>query len=466
MRSQNLTLEKIDKVRSMPVLEGIAIGALMLMSIGASASYLYFQAVDAVKAEIEEGIQRSTASVAAMIEGDQHEKFVSKAQKFDPEYLKYVAPLERARQASKYVPYIYTNILKDDKVYFIVNPSPQLDLNKDGFPDDAPDLMDSYDAPSQSLLTALTQQTETVDKEPYTDEWGTFISAYSPIYNSRGGFVGTLGMDLDYSGFEKRLIPTKNAFKTASITGVVMAILVGVTVWFNRRTVKLLNKSRVGIITKYVRANEYVKSTNQYRSNLLTYITRSLAQLPAGMQSVVFEKLNLIAAMERENIESEKSNFNLADHLQSLLVKQGLAGSVSVAIAKDVPAQINGNISFFSDAFAHLLPCLSVLGLASIDVKLLKESINFVLISMTLSGKKESVAPAALAEFYQRLVAFDDPDEKPLIQHPDHLLPAVAYNILTQMGATIELAHTDPTLFSFSLKFAKFSEAEGELAHA
>lgn len=463
MRSQNLTLDKLEKTRSMPVLEGIAIGLMMLLSIGASATYLYFQAVDAVKAEIKEGIQRSTASVAAMINGDEHEKFNDKSQKFDPSYLNYVAPLERARQASKYVPYIYTNILKDEKVYFIVNPSPQLDLNNDGFPDDAPDLMDSYDAPSQSLLTALTEQREMVDSEPYTDQWGTFISAYTPIYNSHGDFVGTLGMDLDFSGFEKRLIPTKNAFKTAAITGVVMAILVGVTVWFNRRTVKMLNHSRSSIIRKYVSANEFVRHTNRYRADLLALLSQCLKQTDARFHSDILQKFDTLAHLQREDATYPAINFNLGEQLNQQLTSLGLKDRIKITIAKNLPDVVNGPMVPFQIALENLLASLVPLGLNGINVKLEKESINHLLIGFSFTGN--SVETAKI-DFNKRFNAINSPGELPSIDHPDHLLPALACHGLTQLGADFDPHTKGDVLVSFTMKFSKFDEEMSDLQHA
>jgi methyl-accepting chemotaxis protein len=56
--------------------------------------------------------------------------------------------------------------------------------------------------------------TETVNEPPYTDDYGSFISAYSPIVNASGESVGAIGLDypLDYvdqvqTRTRERLIP-------------------------------------------------------------------------------------------------------------------------------------------------------------------------------------------------------------------------------------------------------------------
>jgi methyl-accepting chemotaxis protein len=59
-------------------------------------------------------------------------------------------------------------------------------------------LKDYLDAPDEALY-ALTQNEFTITKEPYTDEWGTFISGFYPITNDAGAVTGVLGLDFDVS---------------------------------------------------------------------------------------------------------------------------------------------------------------------------------------------------------------------------------------------------------------------------
>ena len=60
-------------------------------------------------------------------------------------------------------------------------------------------LFDIYeDAPSE-IMAAWTSGVFTMTKEPYTDEWGTFISGFYPVKNSSGQVVGVLGIDYDVS---------------------------------------------------------------------------------------------------------------------------------------------------------------------------------------------------------------------------------------------------------------------------
>jgi len=460
MRSKKIDLAKANEFKARPVLEGIAIGLLILISIAASASFLYFQAVDAVKAEIREGVLRSVTSLAATVDGDEHQKFMSKEQKFDADYLEFVAPLERARQAAKYVPYIYTNIMKEGKVYFIANPSPQLDLDGDGFPDDAPDLMDSYDAPSASLLAALKERKETVDQEPYSDQWGTFISAYAPIYTKRGDFVGTLGMDLDFSGFEKRLMPTKNAFKTAAITGVVMAVLVGITVWYNRRIVKQLNASRYEIAEKFAEANEYVHQTNLYRSNLIHYLASSLERMDQTKHHGIFHKLRLIAALEKDDYTPNKANFSLQKTIDEALTLEGMSGRVKLNIASNVPDFLFGEGEQLKTVMRYLFSTGMDCPISEIKIGLEKETLHEVTFKAEFLADKDKANSEWVDQFCKSLTVLETSAEKPLLQAENDLHAAIAHKMLTQMGAKVETKGAYPKVLSFTLKLDKYLESQ------
>ena len=54
-------------------------------------------------------------------------------------------------------------------------------------------------------LAAASRGTAAVDEIPYTDEWGTFYSAYSPVYNSSGKVVGIIAADFSKTWFEAQL---------------------------------------------------------------------------------------------------------------------------------------------------------------------------------------------------------------------------------------------------------------------
>jgi len=60
-------------------------------------------------------------------------------------------------------------------------------------------LLKPYDEPPDEIFTALSDKTFVVTKEPYTDEWGTFVSGFLPVLDDSNNVTGVLGLDLDVS---------------------------------------------------------------------------------------------------------------------------------------------------------------------------------------------------------------------------------------------------------------------------
>src|SRR5690606_19135973 len=98
-------------------------------------------------------------------------------------YQSAIRPLRDILQADPNVAYVYSAILADGRVYFILDATPP--PTSSDVEDTSVEVMEEYEDPPPDLLTALSEGRQMVS-EPYTDEWGTFISAYQPFYDSKG----------------------------------------------------------------------------------------------------------------------------------------------------------------------------------------------------------------------------------------------------------------------------------------
>ena len=70
-------------------------------------------------------------------------------------------------------------------------------------------LLKPYDDPPDEIMEAWSNRNFVITKEPYTDEWGTFVSGFRPIPDNSGRLAGVLGLDLDVGyvkGLENRAI--------------------------------------------------------------------------------------------------------------------------------------------------------------------------------------------------------------------------------------------------------------------
>jgi len=329
-----------------PAIEGILFTLAWLTLTNITIYFIYVRAVEAVKEQIREGLLRNVSVAATMIDGDQHQTFTSKASKNDPGYLSLIKRLERVRKASSDVKYAYTNIIKDGKVYFLANGSPQGDNDKDGRPDEAPQLMDHYPDAGLALRDALRLQKPAVDKEPYTDAWGTFYSAYAPFKDSSGKFVGTLGMDLELVTLKARLVPIGVAAQRAALTSDILAILFGAAVWFFRSRNRILEVQR-GLAIDQMSTVELERSQERCSSAIqleamATKIEHQASSIPEQTNSNKNKDYALALiryARARQGIRSSSGeNFDPA-----MLIKSSLPAHISIQVSSDLPPLVWGD---------------------------------------------------------------------------------------------------------------------------
>ena len=432
-----------------PAIEGILFTLAWLTLTNITIYFIYVRAVEAVKEQIREGLLRNVSAAATMIDGDQHKLFTSKAFKNDQGYVNLITRLERVRKASSDVKYAYTNIIKGDKVYFIANGSPQGDNDKDGRPDEAPQLMDPYPDAGLALRDALRFQKPTVDKEPYTDAWGTFYSAYAPFKDSRGKFVGTLGMDLELVTLKARLVPIGVAAQRAALTSDILAILFGAAVWFFRSRNRILEEQRGLAIGE---KSKVELERIQERSS-------SAIQLEAIATKMENKTKNYASALiryarARQGIRSSSAeNFDPA-----VLIKSAVPPDISIQVSSELPTLIWGDSKeldliikslCYSNTTSSVLPALE-----EIKLSVKNEQLNNICLAVNIRFSDSISAQESMA------VLIADRD------HPEHVFDenslqfATCAELVRTLGGT--LSHEQITenveVVSLILPFNKFKE--------
>lgn len=128
------------------------------------------------------------------------------------------------------VTYVYTLMPKDeDNFQFVV----------DTDPDDPGEYAEDYEA--QDAMFEAMKGKESVTKEPFTDEWGTFYSGYAPIkYN--GETLGIVAIDYEASSIQESLNHLIRNILFAMIIGIFFAVAVaGFVAARMRRNFKRVN---------------------------------------------------------------------------------------------------------------------------------------------------------------------------------------------------------------------------------
>ena len=92
-------------------------------------------------------------------------------------------------------------------------------------PDDDPAEFGSLIETTKALVKA-SQGTPSVDSKAYSDEWGTFYSAYSPVYDSKGNIAGIVGVDFNAEWYDGKLNSNKLAAVIITASALLISLLI------------------------------------------------------------------------------------------------------------------------------------------------------------------------------------------------------------------------------------------------
>ena len=211
----------------------VLVGALAFAMLSGISGLIYSLSKDALITEIRDGLARTARIAAASVDGDAHKLFTNVTQEQTPEYQAAIRPLRDIIGADPQIAFAYSAILQSGNVYFVLDATPPPATGQD---DDSVAIMEQYTPPPPDLILALNGQRPTVTIEPYTDKWGTFISAYAPIYDSQKNFIGAVGVDLKIDNYQRRLGAIQRVSYLASAISFFVSLLVGFVLFWQRKT--------------------------------------------------------------------------------------------------------------------------------------------------------------------------------------------------------------------------------------
>ena len=168
--------------------------ALMLLVIANAVMglILLYQSKTAMQTQIEQRMLDISNTAADMLNGDAL-KSLTKEDENTPEYQDGLKTLGYFRDNIE-LEYIYAiNPMPDGSFTFSIDPTIE-DPGEFGSPV----------VSTQALQTAATG-ISAVDKTPYEDEWGTFYSAYSPVFDSEGNVAVIVAVDFDAEWFQAQV---------------------------------------------------------------------------------------------------------------------------------------------------------------------------------------------------------------------------------------------------------------------
>jgi len=218
------------RLTDVPFVQGV-LGALAILAVIAGCVLVAHDvARNVVKETLDEDLQSVAMLAAQSIDAQTHRELTDSAQQNGELYLRVVELLRDILKATPRFKYIYTARLVGDEVVFVVDAADPVDGDGDGVIDQAT-LGEVYEDPDPVMLDCFRTGSVVVSNEPYTDKWGTFISAFAPVRAPDGSIECVVGLDSTAETYLSRLDRIDRASLIAMSLGVVASSAIGIAVW-------------------------------------------------------------------------------------------------------------------------------------------------------------------------------------------------------------------------------------------
>lgn len=211
--------------RPAPWLRAAAIGLTALGLIGVCLWIGNSVSRSVLKETVDESLAALARLAASHIDGDAHARLIDGGEQNGPEYLAMVEPLRGMLAAAPQYRYIYTIRMSAEGPRFGIDAAEPIDGDGDGIIDQAT-LNELYPDADPTMLRALTTGEVLVTPEPFSDQWGTFISAFAPVYRANGDLECIVGVDCDAAAYMNRIGAMARADLIAGLMGLLASACV------------------------------------------------------------------------------------------------------------------------------------------------------------------------------------------------------------------------------------------------
>jgi signal transduction histidine kinase/ActR/RegA family two-component response regulator len=218
---------KTNRIRRIDrsVLHGILAGCTILAIASLGLFYTWHAAREGQLRAIQSELLQLASVAATQVDGEAHRTMKSNAQAGSPEHLKLLEPLVAFHKATTDVIYVYTAVLRDQQIYFVLGTDYLYRAVQDELPPDP--IMEPYNTPDPALRHALEFHEPAVNDHPVQEALRSYMSAYAPFFDAKEEFVGVVGIDMWVHHFDARLASIRRAVLTAFAAVTVLSLLAG-----------------------------------------------------------------------------------------------------------------------------------------------------------------------------------------------------------------------------------------------
>ncbi len=222
-------LKRLIRRADGPLLHGMLAGCVIMVIASLGLLFIWHSAREAQLDAVRTELKQLARVAATLVDGDRHRLLKSQAQAGSPEHLDLLAPLVKFHKATSDIIYVYTAILDGGRIYYILGTDYVYRVDGDS---EVPDpIMAPHDTWDPTLQRALERHEVAVNEEPVKETVRSYMSAYAPFYDSQGGFVGVVGVDMWVRDFDARIAAIRRAGIGAVAAVAVLSVLTGFVVF-------------------------------------------------------------------------------------------------------------------------------------------------------------------------------------------------------------------------------------------
>ena len=245
---------------------------LGVSALGLGVTYYFSRQaqIDAVRNELSQ----LARVVAVQIDGDAHRRVARPELEGTPEHLAALAPIVRFHKATRDVIYVYTYVLQEGVIRFGLDSAYAHKVPGDTEAHDPPGK--AYDGNDRDVRRALESQTLVVNDEITHEAVRSYLSAYAPFYDSRGGFVGVVGLDMWVHDLDERLARLERLASFALAGLVLIALAVGAVVYRLRSHAAAAVSRDHRAVIELAAARDAAEQSSRAKSEFLAVMSHEL----------------------------------------------------------------------------------------------------------------------------------------------------------------------------------------------
>lgn len=203
----------MDLARRFPIKRKIFIShflAVFLVS-GSIGTFFYLSAMSSLMNNLKSRLMNSAALVSQVIDARDIREIRAPKDVSLPAYQNNLTRLRALRRTNPDLAFLYIMRLDGEKIFFVIDSD---ETDAQALPGR------QYDEIPPAMISGFTYPS--VDDKIYTDEWGSFLSGYSPLPNGGGRYL--VGMDMRADEVNGKLRKMRISGIVSLISSVILAV--------------------------------------------------------------------------------------------------------------------------------------------------------------------------------------------------------------------------------------------------